>query len=519
MTKKNKFFQLLFIAPVLVVLLSCLLTLGSSPLFQTNRWIDSNAMLTMGRSLLHGLVPYKDIIDQRGPVLYIIYAMGAAIKETSFLGVFLMQVINVLIIYILSFKIAKDSKTSILPQWAALLGPLALLVTNSMDQSGSPEEFAFTSVLYLLFIVNRYYQDATSIPLKSFFFIGLNLSLIFWNKYSMIGAFALFFIWIFCLFMHQKKFLRFIKVFFASVAGFLSVSLVIIAFFVWQEAVKDLIQIYFVQNLTSYRNSDQSNFMKLWQLFFLIGKEISMHYIVVSIIVAGWIKMIIQKKKITLEISMFIFALIFVAMQRTGMDYYNLVWMPFFGVSLIRLASIKINVENEDVRTLFFPAYILISASLIILPFVNNSQGLNQFILRGETVSYRNESSNAQNNLGKIMRKTRKEPTLLLINNLDQGFYLSTQSLPVTTFFHRLNMTYDQLPAMYESFNQDMKIKKVDFVIVRLYEAPGKSNKELKDQANNAIDPHLRATLNANYRVKAAAQNSYRESYVLFYKK
>ncbi|MHC9533112.1 teichoic acid glycosyl transferase [Dellaglioa sp. L3N] len=516
--KRNNYFKLSFIAPIFVVLLGCLLTIGSSPLFQTNSWVDSNAMLTMGRAMLHGLVPYKDVIDQRGPVLYAIYAIGAIIKETNFFGVFLIQVVNVLIIYTLSFKIAKDSETNIQPQWIAILGPLSLFITSSMKLGGSPEEFAFTSVLYLLFIVNRYHQDVIDMPLRSFFFIGLNLSLIFWNKYSMIGPFVLFFIWTFCLFMYQKKFQRFIKVFFVSIAGFLSVSLVVLTFFVWQEAIKNLVQIYFVQNLTAYGSTDQSKIMKLWNMFFLVSKEISAHYIVISIILAGWIKMIIQKKKIALEIAMFFFALVFVTMQKKGMDYYNLVWMPFLGVSLIRLVSVRLDIENRDTKYLFLPVYLLISASLLSLPFVNN-QSLNQLVLRGEKVSYSNESLNAQSSFGKIMRKTDKKPTLMLINSLDGGFFLATQSLPVTTFFHRLNMNYDQLPTMYKSFNHNMKTKKVDFVIVKLYKAPEKSRQALIKQVNAAIDPHLRATLEANYKVKATAQNSFAESYVLFYKK
>ena len=95
--KRNSLWLKIPSLPVLILCIVCVLTISSSPLFVTNPWDDSNAMLTMGRSVLHGMVPYQDIIDQRGPFLYAIFTIGAFINQTSFTGVFVLQVINVLI--------------------------------------------------------------------------------------------------------------------------------------------------------------------------------------------------------------------------------------------------------------------------------------------------------------------------------------------------------------------------------------------------------------------------------------
>lgn len=519
--KKNKNFYLSFILPLLILLITCLLVIGSSPLFQTNSWVDSNAMLTMGRGVLHGLTPYKDLMDQRGPLLYLIFGMGAAIKETNFFGVFLLQVINVLIVYWVSFKIVKDMKiTKIKEQWLALLGPLSLLATSTFQLSGSPEEFAFTSVLYLLFVVNHYRQDVIDVPLYVFYLLGLNLSLIFWNKYSMVGVFVAFFIWTFILFIYKKRFFPLVKVILASVAGFLTLSILISIWFVWKGALGDLFQIYFIQNLTSYGSTNQSILMKAWSLLFIIGKEISNHYIVVLIIFSGWVRMIFQAKKVSLEVILFLFSLLFVALQHTEAVYYNLIWMPFFAVALIRLASAAIeNVNQTNThRSEYLPIYMMLSISLVILPFINNTT-LGQLIVRGERVSYVNKTLDAQARFTTIMLKKNKKPTLLMINSLDQGFYLSTQTLPTTKFFHRLNMTYEQLPVMYESFIDDMDTKKVDFVIVKLNTQPSNDEVGLKKQIDASIDVHLRMALENNYQVKATAKDAGNESFVLLYKK
>ena len=110
-----------FWVPIIILAVVTLLTVGSSPLFRTNPWDDSNAMLTMGRSMLHGVVPYRDVIDQRGPVLYAVFALGALFKETNFFGVFIVQCLNLLCTYIISYRIAKDMTSEMIAPQLSLI--------------------------------------------------------------------------------------------------------------------------------------------------------------------------------------------------------------------------------------------------------------------------------------------------------------------------------------------------------------------------------------------------------------
>ncbi|MGQ4573639.1 teichoic acid glycosyl transferase [Leuconostoc pseudomesenteroides] len=482
-------------------------------------------MFTIGRSLINGIVPYKDVIDQRGPFLYALFALGAAIKSTSFFGVFVIQTVNVFIVYWLSIKIATDldlnKKDTV---WVGLLGPLSLLSTSAYSFSGSPEEFAFTSVLYLLYVINHYHQEITQISMKHFFLLGVCLSLVFWNKYSMIGAFVVFFFWTAIAALKKKEFLLLVKIVVFSLLGFLSISVVILTYFVLHGALKELVHIYFVQNLTAYGKSDQSTLMKLWALLFLMAREINQHYIAVILIIISWLTRVSKNNKQNLEMMMFGISLIFVALQHRIFDYYNLIWMPFLAVALTRLSAVLIK-GRRDYLTRRFPSktsfYLLVSALIILLPIVNNTD-LAKLILIQEKQSVANNNLSAQTKFGKLIQQKRtglQQPSLIMINSLDQGFFLSSRTLPSTTFFHRLNMTYDQLPQMYNSFNQDLSNKKTDFVIVKLNFSLDKNVKNISKQVNSVVDPHLRESLDKNYRIESTAQNSTNESYALLYKK
>ena len=74
---------LLFIAFSFGILYICT---ASSPRYATNPWNDANAFLTMGRSMANGLTIYKDIFEQKGPLLYLLHAAACLISDSSFFG-------------------------------------------------------------------------------------------------------------------------------------------------------------------------------------------------------------------------------------------------------------------------------------------------------------------------------------------------------------------------------------------------------------------------------------------------
>ena len=81
----------------LCLLASCVLLLlcsQCSPLYPTNVWVDANCLLTVGRVMKEGGVLYRDIYEQKGPTLYLIHAIAACISDTSFLGVYVLEVVS-----------------------------------------------------------------------------------------------------------------------------------------------------------------------------------------------------------------------------------------------------------------------------------------------------------------------------------------------------------------------------------------------------------------------------------------
>ena len=93
LTDKSKLtrFELIFL--ILAASLTITFVSTSSPLYPFNPWDDVNVFFTLGRGIKHGLVPYKDIFDHKGPLLYFIYFLAVLISEKSFVGVWLIECI------------------------------------------------------------------------------------------------------------------------------------------------------------------------------------------------------------------------------------------------------------------------------------------------------------------------------------------------------------------------------------------------------------------------------------------
>ncbi|MCR5156179.1 MAG: hypothetical protein K6C96_05825, partial [Butyrivibrio sp.] len=65
----------------------------SSFLYVFNLWDDANSYFTVGKCIFRGMVPYRDLFDQKGIMLYFIYGIASLISPVTFRGVFIMEII------------------------------------------------------------------------------------------------------------------------------------------------------------------------------------------------------------------------------------------------------------------------------------------------------------------------------------------------------------------------------------------------------------------------------------------
>ena len=161
----------------------------SSPLYPFNDWNDLNSFFTVGKAMFNGIVPYRDLFEQKGPILYFLYGLAYLISNKTLLGGYILEVIFFTVFLYYSYKIifllTNRSNTIQLPIVALLV-----LSSKSFVHGGSAEE------LYLpLFSISLYYLiyyltnlDSQTVNTNKIVLInGIIAGSILWIKFSLLG--------------------------------------------------------------------------------------------------------------------------------------------------------------------------------------------------------------------------------------------------------------------------------------------------------------------------------------------
>ena len=91
-TDEGRELRRLFLFSFAVAFLVITVCSRSSFLYPINDWVDSQCFFTTGRAMFNGSVLYRDIYEQKGPLLYFVHGLAGLVSETNFIGVYLVEV-------------------------------------------------------------------------------------------------------------------------------------------------------------------------------------------------------------------------------------------------------------------------------------------------------------------------------------------------------------------------------------------------------------------------------------------
>lgn len=186
---RQSFFE--FLSACSISFLLMLLLTRSSFLYPYNNWDDSNSYFSMGKSMFHGILIYRDIFDQKGPYLYFLYGLCSLVSGTTFRGVFLMEILFGAADL---FLIGRILKLFCRPQTAAFLSPILLAcmcASKSFYWGGCAEEICLPFLLFPLYVLLRTLQHnrRTGFSPRDVFLSGLCCGFVFCVKFTLMGFF------------------------------------------------------------------------------------------------------------------------------------------------------------------------------------------------------------------------------------------------------------------------------------------------------------------------------------------
>lgn len=487
----KRVFSLEKISIALFALLTSFFTLSvcskTSFLYPVQDWCDANCFFTTGKSMANGLVLYKDIFEQKGILLYILHSIGYLISNTSFIGVFFIQVIFFTVFLVFAYKTSRLFTSKVISLIILPVLSVVLLTSNGYADGDSAEEFCLPFLAVGLFTLLKYFSGPhyKRIPLHIMFINGILAAAVLWIKYTILGFWIGFIIITILMCRNHNDKTYSIKCLGMFTLGGLALSSIFFAYFIATNSVYDMFETYFLINIFVYNYHPENGniFMNLVNIFFqmLLGivqsPAISL-FSIFGIIMFSISKIgtyIFNKTFKSCLLLLFFLTLFFIYIGNCSWPYYYLATSVFTILGLVAcpdlLATLSSNIKNklEDKkisgrkRCKNFIIYPIVLFVCVTIAYVISPNSKYISVKKEETT---------QHVIGSIIMQ-KENSTLLNYGFLDGGFYTVTNKLPITKYFCKLNLPYEAYPQMLDEQNRIIQNKEVDFVVICTYKKQG----------------------------------------------
>lgn len=456
----KKYFIFLFFYSFLLLLLCSTF----SPLHGFNYWPDVNVYYTIGKGLFFDKIPYKDLFDHKGPIIFFIYAIGYYFSPNSFTGMFFIQTIFLTISLYYVFRISNIFVNSCLSLVCSCFFPLFLFSFNAMG--GSAEEFvlAFLFISFFLFIS---YFKASSVyhPPLNMFIHGIIFSIVFFIKLNLIIFWFVPLFTIFLILLVNKSYDNLLKNSVYFIFGILSIFLLIFLYFSYSKGLTDFLEGYFHMNAIygKYPNASISEyFLAVFSRIIIVfrGLYISSFLVVFGVFYFTFSKSLSKKiARITLFIWFICILLVLFTSQAVMLYYYIIycVFIPLGIISIFLIFKLRFYPRSNHQRVY---AFLLLIALFIFTAYTKTD-------LKTVFTEKNDENSIYSVFAQEISKRSEVDKTLLCLG-LDYSINVFTKAkiVPNVQYFFTPNIGPDLYPIIYESQLSYIRNRKINYILM-----------------------------------------------------
>ncbi len=459
----------LWYAAVCLAVMSSVLTLlvatTSSPLYATNFWTDTNIFLTIGRGIANGMAPYRDLVDQKGPLIFLIYAVAALITDGSFFGAFLLEVLSMTAFTLISWRLVSLYGEGRLTLAAIPLTALVTVCCTAFTQGGSAEEFNLPALTLALYATLRRMKEGAGCTRgwKLHAAFGAAMGWVFSIKYTDCGLFfglgaaLVLFVW------YTEGFKRVVRMTGQMLAGFLAIIVPIVLYLAVNGALWACIDTYFIQNIFVYSGTPMSFKGHIYNALAYLRTQSAINPAVALLAFAGAafvsLHALVKREKGCIFHAA-------AAPMAAGLlllfCYWGEMAHPYYALAfacLVPLGLVPLGILSPELKK---AAWLPVAGAAVLTAI------LPQQLCQAVPLQQVKREDMPQTVFASILR-AEENPTLLDISSLDHGFYLAADILPDCRYFCVLNAN---AKAQQEAIEEYLSTGKTQFVVTR-YTDPG----------------------------------------------
>lgn len=235
-----------------ILSLFCTFYYLNSPFSNVYPWADSSGFLYDGFALTKGLTMYVDFFDHKGPLMFVINALGIIIGGMK--GVWILDYISVFIFFFMTYKSIKLFSNNFSFVISAII--MTLMLPYYLNVGNYTESFSLGFLSIGLYFLLKYFYKEQSLKTFDTIIIGASFMCVLLLRPNMVGLWAVFCPMIFFDILHKKEYKRAFKIFISFVLGAFLVFLPFIIYFCMHNAWSDFIYTYITVNFLYINNQN-----------------------------------------------------------------------------------------------------------------------------------------------------------------------------------------------------------------------------------------------------------------------
>lgn len=428
----------------------------NSWLYPVNSWVDVNILTTVGRGMFDSRVPYRDLVDHKGPLIYFLFGLGTVMTPGSYHGLFVLETLAVAAAMFFGWKTICLYVPKVSPVWMAPLF-VTLFAAKIFQSGGSAEEFVLLPFAWSLYDLLKCWR--TDEPMKPGALLrnGVLAGCVLCVKFNLL---SFHFVWMAALALNalwrERRLLPVVRMCLTFLAGMALACLPWVIYFAANGALMDLLDGYLLKNLFGYGAGGDPVFRSMLTGVYTLMTNGPIHFALLA--VAGISVLVVPRRLMAVreKVTLVCMAALLVATVYSRMAtnvYYGVVFAVFLPFALLPLRLAR--------RRPALPAWAggLAAAATLGVCAAFALAASDYTVYAG--VDY---EDTPQAQIAKVIRREGDgDSTLLQYRSMDFGFYLAADVWPADAMFTFMNIRQEEcLARQREAVEQGVP----DFVVM-----------------------------------------------------
>lgn len=393
--------------------------------------IDSAVFQYVAHGMKQGLVPYVDMFDHKGPLIYWIDLLGISIHKDH--GIWLLEIVVIFVSMLLAFggaKLIVDEKFAFIAVMIGFLG-----MGRFYDGGNYTEVWALPAIFYALYVFIKYLKN-DAIKMYESALCGIGLGCIFLLRMNMIGVYIGCILVILFLAIRKNELPKLLPHIIALLVGFVAAILPALIYLYANSAISECFEQYIQFNLSYQKATGAEKYAAL--------KYFSQSKLTILAGIA-LLFLIYKKKEITISVALFtayLVSLYLVVSPGRRYGHYAMVLIPIL-IYAVAMAM-QYLLQKERVGESF-----LILTGIICLLVIPDFFGIGDEIWNQKLIKdYDQEAV-----IVEIEQRTTNQDLITVYGNKTQLYYLTDRK---SASIYSYQTFFDEHPEKMQQYLEEL---------------------------------------------------------------